>query len=300
MRDEASTRLGIENVQPKNGGNAAHCRKFAPLDTRLLLYEKALRLRKNSYTLKEIVDEIERQHNIKLTKGTISNWTRGITSPHRAGHIFFPRPSPELAYVIGVETGDAFLNVKSKTYQYRIRLRAVDCEFVEAFNQAVSRVLGCPPHRLWKGVTAKETEVEFGSYLLHKFLLQDVQQLREFVEHDKECVAAFLRGFFDSEGCIDTNGRLSASNSNVALLKYIQCLLQGRFGIETTGPRLGTKRGSTITRRGKSYKRNVDVYEIRVRARSLRRFHEKVGLTIQRKKLRLEKALAGLRHFETY
>jgi intein-encoded DNA endonuclease-like protein len=94
-----------------------------------------------------------------------------------------------------VEAGDAFLNIKPKTYQYRIRFRAVDREFVEAFNQSVSRVLGCPPHRLWKERTERETHVEFGSYLLHKFLSQEFSELREFIEHDKACVAAFLRDF---------------------------------------------------------------------------------------------------------
>jgi DNA endonuclease len=253
------------------------------------MYEKALMLRKDSYTLQQIVDAIEREYNHKLRKGTISSWTRGISSPYRAGHLFVPKPSPDLAYVIGVEAGDGFLNLKQKTYQYRIRLRAVDREFVEAFSQAVSRVLGCPPHKLWKG-NGNETEVEFGSYLLHKFLLQDLLKLREFIEQDKKCVAAFIRGFLDSEGCVSSNGRLSASNSNLELLKYVQYLLRRYFGIESTGPRLGTKKGSTITRRGKSYKRNVDVYVIFVRARSLRAFHKEIGLTIRRKKLRLEKA----------
>jgi len=266
-------------------------RKRPALDIRIMLHEKALRLRRNSHTFHQIIEEIEQQDGVRLTKSTISNWIRGRSSPLRAGHNFIPKPTPDLAYVIGVEAGDAFLNVKPKTYQYRIRLRAVDREFVEAFNQAMSRVLGCPPHRLWKGRTEREVHVEFGSYLLHKFLLQDFGKFKAFIEFDKGCVAAFIKGFFDSEGCIDTNRKLSASNSNFALLTYVQYLLQRYFSIDTTGPHLGTKKGSIITRRGKSYQRNADVYEIRVRAKSLGPFYEEIGLTIQRKKLRLEKAL---------
>ena len=266
-------------------------RRRAALEIRLTLYEKVLVLRKNSSTFQQIIEEIEQQHGVKLTKSTISDWTRGRSSPHRAGHAFIPKPTPDLAYVIGVEAGDAFLNVKPKTYQYRIRLRAVDREFVEAFNQAVSRVLGCPPHKLWKGKTEREVHVEFGSYLLHKFLLQDFEKFKAIIEFDKSCAAAFIKGFFDSEGCIDTNRKLSASNSNFTLLTYVQYLSQRYFGIETTGPHLGTKKGSIIARRGKSYHRNADVYEILVRAKSLRPFYEEIGLTIRRKKLRLEKAL---------
>jgi DNA endonuclease len=154
----------------KSTGEETKGRKRVALDIRMALYEKVILLRKNSSTFQQIIEEIEQQHGVKLTKSIISNWTRGKSSPLRAGHNFTPKPTPELAYVIGVEAGDAFLNVKPKTYQYRIRLRAVDREFVEAFNQAVSRVLGCPPHRLWKGKTESEIQVEFGSYLLHKFL----------------------------------------------------------------------------------------------------------------------------------
>jgi intein-encoded DNA endonuclease-like protein len=130
-----------------------------------------------------------------------------------------------------VETGDAFLNVKLRSYQYRIRLRAVDREFVEAFNQAVSRVLGCPPHRLWKGSTEKEIHLEFGSYLLHRFLLQKPQDLEKLIEYNTECVAAFIRGFFDSEGSVDEAGHLTASNTDFELLSYVMDLLHRYFDI---------------------------------------------------------------------
>jgi DNA endonuclease len=266
-------------------------RKRLALDTRILLHEKALTLRKNSYTLQEIIDKIEREDGIRLSKATVSNWTTGETSPLRAGHAFVPRPTPDLAYVIGVEAGDAFLNVKPKTYQYRIRLRAVDREFVEAFNQAVSRVLGCPPHRLWKGSTESEIHVEFGSYLLHKFLSQNLSGLYAFIEHDKACVAAFLKGFFDSEGSVDLEGHLTGSNTDLKLLRYVQRLLREYFGIQATGPHPGKKKGTILTRRGKSYVRNLDCYYLYIKTSCLGRFYREIGLTIERKRLRLERKL---------
>jgi intein-encoded DNA endonuclease-like protein len=256
------------------------------------MYEQALKLRRNSYTLRQIADSIEREHSYRLSEATISSWTRGINAPNRAGHVFIPKPSPDLAYVIGVEAGDGFLNVKRKSYQYRIRLRAVDREFVEAFNQAVSKVLGCPPHRLWKG-NENETEVEFGSYLLHKFLLQSPQQLSAFIEHDKECAAAFLRGFFDSEGCIDENGVVTASNTDLDLLKYVQSLFIRYFQISTTGPRIGSKKGSVLVRRGRKYFRNSDCYVIRLPKAHLATFSHHIGFTIRRKQLRLERVLTN-------
>jgi len=258
------------------------------------MFRRVIQLRQQSYLYREIIEEIQDQFGVRLAKETISGWVRGKSSPLNSGHLFDPKPTPELAYVIGVETGDAFLNEKRNNYQYRIRLRAVDVEFVEAFNLAVARVLGCPPHKLWKGKHIRETEVEFGSYLLYKFLSQPLDELKPYIEHSAECVAAFLRGFFDSEGCIDTNRNLSASNSDLRLLNYVQHLLLTYLGIETTHPRIGTKKGSVITRRGKSYRRKTNVYEIRLRGGYLQAFYDRIGFTIRRKRTRLEGALKGL------
>jgi intein-encoded DNA endonuclease-like protein len=158
----------------------------------------------------------------------------------------------------------------------------------------MSKVLGCPPHRLWKGITAKEIHVEFGSFLLHKFLLQGLEELKPFVEHDTKCVSAFLRGFFDSEGCVGQLGGLTASNTEVELLRYVQLLLSKYFDIEATGPHPGKKKGTVITRRGKSFLRNADCYYVYVRKSSLGIFYREIGLTIERKRSRLEETL-GLR-----
>ena len=45
---------------------------------------------------------------------------------------FLAEPSPELAYVIGVEQGDGSINRKG--YNRRIRLHSVDPEFVKEFD----------------------------------------------------------------------------------------------------------------------------------------------------------------------
>lgn len=289
---EAGQSTGIRGDETPPETQRPDSRRFQKLDIRISLHEKVLALRLKGCTYSQIIDEIKKDHGIRLPKSTISYWTRGVADPLRAGHSFVARPSPELAYAIGVETGDGFLNVKSDSYQYRIRLRAVDRDFVGAFNQAVSTVLGCPPHRLWKGEKTKETEVEFGSYLLHKFLSQALEDKKRFIEHDKRCVAAFIRGFFDSEGCMQVSGGLTASNNDMRLLRYVQELLERFFDVKTTGPHLTTKKGTILTRRGKSYVRNADGYNIYVRRAGLDTFHREVGLTIQRKRIRLVNVLA--------
>ncbi len=277
---------GDESDAPRSGA-----RKFEPLDVRIALHEKAVALRQKGCTYRQIADTIERDSGIRLCKKTISNWTRGKTNPIRAGRSFVAKPTPELAYVIGVETGDGFLNVKAQTYQYRIRLRAVNREFVEAFNQAVAKVLGCPPHKLWKGEKARETEVEFGSYLLHKFLSQKLDDLKPFIEYDRSCAASFIRGFFDSEGSVNTREQLTASNTDLNLLHYVQELLRGRFGIETTGPHLRSRKGSILTNRGKSYYRKANCYDIYVLSLGREVFFREIGLTIRRKSNRVSRQI---------
>lgn len=280
-----------EDGGDKSGTPRSDTRKFQALDVRIPMHEEVLSLRQEGCTYREIKEEIGRDFGVRICKSTISDWVRGRSSPLRAGHSFTAKPTPELAYVIGVEAGDGFLNVKTNSYQYRVRLRAVDREFVEAFNQAVSKVLGCRPHRLWKGEKARETEVEFGSYLLHKFLSQSLGDLKPFIEHDKPCAGAFVRGFFDSEGCVTVSGDTSASNTDLVLLGYVQGLLLRFFRVETNGPYRGTKKGTILTRRGMSYVRNADCYSIHIVRRHAAVFYNEIGLTIERKRIRLETAI---------
>jgi DNA endonuclease len=254
-----------------------------------------MKLRQKSYSYSQIIDEIKKGRGVKISKGTVSYWTKGVSTPLRAGHLFSPKPTPELAYVIGVETGDGFLNVRLKHYQYRIRLKAIDRDFVEAFNQALSKILQCAPHRLWKGEKARETEVGFGSYLLHTFLSRKLDDLKPFIEHDEICVSAFIRGFSDSEGCVEVSGKVSASNTELNLLTYVQELLHRFFSIETRGPYRGKRKGTILTRRGKSYVRNADCYSIYIPKRDIALFYDEIGLSIERKKIRLQQALAHSR-----
>lgn len=264
-------------------------RTHLPLDARLQIYREVVQLRSESLTYGQIISLIEEEHHVALPKGTISGWLSGKNSPDKAGHAFVPRPAPELAYVIGAKAGDASLNVKVASYQYRIRLKAIDPEFVETFSRAVAATLRCAPHRLWRPRTTREFYVEYGSYLLYRFLQRPLGELTPFIEHDVACVTAFLRGFFDSEGSIGKNGSTTASNSNVGTLEYVRYLLRTFLQIEATGPHLGTRKGSILTRHGKSYYRNVDCFWIYVKRGSLRRFYEHVGFTIQRKRIRLER-----------
>jgi intein-encoded DNA endonuclease-like protein len=197
-------------------------------------------------------------------------------------------PSEDLGYVIGVRLGDGYTYEKSRSYV--IGLKAKDKEFVEEFGRRLGNILGRRPIRPWKDT--KTYTVKAASKTLYELLRKpvDLKRIRKYVEHCKKCTAAFLRGLFDSEGCVSKNGYIYLHNTNYELLVYAQRLLR-RFGIESTGPWPSTKKGTTKYIRGKRYKTNEDCYYIYIRAESLPKFYRFIGFTIRRKQKRLEEYL---------
>jgi len=133
--------------------------------------------------------------------------------------------------------------------------------------------------------------VEGHSRLLYKFLQQRLEKLKPYVEHRKDCVAAFLRAFFDGEGSIHRR-KLTVCNADRELLTYIKGLLKRYFDIDATGPHLSQKSGTIMhcPRTGKTYKTNKDCYRIYIRTHSLAGFHKDIGFTIERKQRRLAEA----------
>ncbi len=264
------------------------------LDGQISIYDRAMELRAHRYTYHRIVSKIHDEFGARITKRTLITWTKEGRSPLGRAHAFVPTPIPELAYIIGVEKGDGSLNVRQDVYNYRIRLQSIDLDFVDEFNRCLSKVLNTPRHATWSGAGRRETHVEASSFLLYRFLQKQFEELRPFIEHCVQCSAAFLRGFFDSEGSVGKDGSLTAWNSRKSLLKYVQGLLVRSLGIETTGPHLGTRKGSRLTWRGRTYIRNSDCFGIRVRNKFRGLFLQKIGLTIERKKLTLRQALGGV------
>lgn len=265
-------------------------RRQRPLEAQMLLYAQVLELRKKSFSYSKIIAEIKRQSCVTLSKSCVSNWVNKRHIPLGRAYGFEPKHVPELAYVIGVEAGDGSLN--SKRYSYRIRLKATDRDFVEEFDRCLSSILGSSRHRLWTGDNTNEFQLEVGSYLLYRFLRKPLEELKPWIEHDTSCVSAFIRGFFDSEGSITRQGALTASNTNLDLLRYVQWLLTKFLGIETTGPHLGKRKGTVLARRGKVYLRKSDCYSIYVRRACLDMFRQIVGFSLERKQLVLDNVLA--------
>jgi intein-encoded DNA endonuclease-like protein len=117
----------------------------------------------------------------------------------------------------------------------------------------------------------------------------DLHRLKKYIEHCEKCVAAFIRGFADSERCANKRGYIFILNTDQRLLIYVKELLR-RLGIESTGPKLHYLRGTVIhdPRTGKQYTHNKDAYVIYIRASSNMNFYRYVGFAMTRKQARLE------------
>jgi intein-encoded DNA endonuclease-like protein len=245
-----------------------------------------------------IIGEVWRRYGVRISESSISEWLRGVHSPYngrRIPSLELLKPSEELAYVIGVKVGDGYVGKKSRVRKgyndVMIGLEAKDREFVEEFARCLAKVLGRKQigPRFRDGVG--KYVVEVGSKTLYELLRKpvDLDRLKKYIEHCERCVAAFIRGFADSEGSVDKNGRIIIYNTNIELLIYVIGLLK-RLDVESTGPKLNTRRGTIIhdPRTGKKYVANKDCYRIYIRSRSSVSFYKHVGFTIRRKQRRLE------------
>jgi intein-encoded DNA endonuclease-like protein len=155
----------------------------------------------------------------------------GRHNPFGYVRAFDPTPRVELAYVIGVMLGDASMST-NRSYSHMIKLRVIDREFAGEFARCLGALLGrVPPRVKWRERT-HPWYTQVSSLLLQKFLRQSLKSLMPSIQHCQACKAAFLRGFFDSEGSISARN-LTVYNGDLEKLEYV-CRLLGSMRIETT------------------------------------------------------------------
>jgi len=270
-------------------------RKIPPRELRIKAYKDVLKLGKRGLSCSEIREEIHRKHGVWIGAETIRRWLRGESSPYngrRIPSLELLKPSEDLANVIGVVLGDGY-TYEEKSGRCVIRLRAKDKEFVEDFGRRLANVLGREPIRPRKDAGLYIAEAK--SKTLHELLKKpvDLKRIKKYVEHCPKCAAAFLRGLFDSEGCVSKEGYIKLINSNYEVLVYAQRLLR-KFGIESTGPWPHKQKGTTMhdPRTRKQYKTNEDCYYLYIGVESLLNFYLYIGFTIRRKQKRLEEYLS--------
>jgi intein-encoded DNA endonuclease-like protein len=120
-------------------------------------------------------------------------------------------------------------------------------EFVEEFGRCLAKVLNRREIRPRCRRSSGRYVVEVKSKTLCELLRKpvDLDRLKKYIEHCERCVAAFIRGFADSEGCVDKREQIFIYNTDLRLLTYVKELLK-RLGVESTAPKLNTRRGTVI------------------------------------------------------
>jgi len=260
--------------------------------------ERILQLRESGLSYSEIRNVINAEFDVSISKATALRWCKGTHDPFNKTKRVNLSPSPELAYIIGVYLGDASLSQTAR-YQYRIRLKVVDRDFAESFENALKSI-GANPRtgfehnsgrtdRWWIEVTNKE---------LFMFLKGPKERLFEIARvYPRE----FLRGFFDSEGSAivyPNRVRVEASNYDLEVLELCKELLE-RLGIHSKIYKTKRK-GQTVVIRGKEYQYNSDLFTLRIyRQDSVYRYTVEVGFTIQRKQTPLLQYFKLLKHDNT-
>ncbi len=223
-----------------------------------------------------------------IPRSTLINWRRG-QKPWQAK--WTPKPTKELAYILGTLMGDAYLTRFKPNYQYDIRLAAKDRDFVDEFNRCLAVVLGRKPNKIIYDKRRGLWVARYGSKAFYQwFVSLDMDSLKRYVEHDEENVVFFLRGLFDSDGSITVNKERSLykvkfSNTNLKLLHYVKMLLRNYFGIEALGPKIEKLRGGvSVKRSGEVITRRRDLYKIEIVGKhNVSTYLENIGFTIWRK-----------------
>lgn len=144
-------------------------------------------------------------------------------------------PTPKLAYVLGVIFGDGCVTYYRKQNSYRIYLRCTDKEFAKSFKYALESI-GLHPSTvtLVKPRTERKKavwRVEAQSKLFYKwFRALSFEKLKLFLK-TKELKREFIRGFYESEGCLyrgqggTGSWYIGVCNTNLDLIKLVKSIL---------------------------------------------------------------------------
>lgn len=255
------------------------------LTARMKLYKDALELRRKKGWGNQRIG-----HELGISKNTVGNWLYLGDKPNTTYNYPVLYPSPELSYVIGVCYGDGSAYSAKNRWgkykiikEYRIRLSAIDRDFVDEFNRCVSKVLGRSRYPVYFDKRKGAYTITAYSRLLHDFLKEHLRKEKETIERYP---ADFVRGFFDSEGTISVRGKtiheIKAYNTNKEVLTCIKNSLQTHFSI------------NAILRRaqpGKTSRCKKPYFELAISGQeSMKKYCDFIGFTIARKMEKLRGA----------
>jgi intein-encoded DNA endonuclease-like protein/DNA-binding CsgD family transcriptional regulator len=224
---------------------------------------------------------------------------QGRIKPIAKPHVLPPYSknlSPEKAYVLGVLAGDGWLSYYPTKRRCQIGLETVDEEFADEFRRCLNKVYGLNPSKKKVFVKNPKWKDKYRVRSCCKAACEDLLSFGVPFRQDDWLIppaiknasidvqASYLRGFFDSEGSVEANGRrIKGTSSNLPGLVDISALLRD----------LRIRSRIICLSKG-----NVGDVRIQDRA-SVELFAENVGFTIKRKKEKLHWLLARYKLWKT-
>lgn len=189
--------------------------------------------------------------------------------------------SKNLAYILGVVYGDGHVSVK----QRKIILSATDYEFVDTFKKALEEwsefKVRFYSRMIKKPYYIKTRKLQWVAYIdsieAAKFL--SGFNLPDIYSADPKVISYFLKGFFDSEGCIDNKGSIYAYNTDYKLIQFVRSLLDLLDITNTCRSYYGFTPDKS---------KKVLQYSIRISSKSKKTFKSLIGFSIYRKQIRLD------------
>jgi len=153
-------------------------------------------------------------------------------------------------------------------------------------NKSIKKPIWRKPHNRW--------EICYDSKAFYTwYKQQELDTLKSFIEYNKDTVASFLRGLYDSDGnhykYKGKYSRIWLYNNNIDLLYYVQYLLRKYFNIVATGPYLHIRAGEvSVQKHGKRIRANYDNYRVAIyRKQYVKAFLSEIGFSIRDKQLEM-------------
>lgn len=183
-------------------------------------YQMTLKLHREQNTQLKIKSKIN-QFLPQISQSTIQRWVTGECKPWPSPNL---SPSPHLAYILGVILGDGYVMIHR--HRHVVGLLAKDKEFIDAFCNTL-RNIGLVPCKI-SLMRDKYFYVQTGSKEFVRWFqglsLEEIGQLVVMHEID------FIRGVFDSEGCLQPrleskSFRIDMTNTNLILINMVQRMM---------------------------------------------------------------------------
>jgi len=244
-----------------------------------------MKLRKNGCSRCNIAKELG------ISIHTVENWIYGITKPrpYVYPHAVNLNPSKELSYVLGVYYGDGSAWKSNKGFF--IELQVKDRDFIDEFNRCISWVLN--RKKIYPTYVKRELfKITTCSKLLYEFLKKPLEEHKIII---KNFPAEFLRGFYDSEGCVVYRKQkwgkpridVDVCNTDLSLLNYIKDILACHFSIYPS-KKVHIVKAKPMIVGGELRHFKKDVYHICISAQeSVQKFYNQIGFSIKRKQEKL-------------